>query len=143
MTKARSQVLRFLFVSVTAVVALVLSGCSSSSGEDAIGSVHSPAPATQSAPSAEPVPEGSSAPNELVGRWNGGSNEQGHWYYEFRSDRSYSAWPAYEDDPIIITGTIEVTSSQITFSNAGSPFTVEWYVSGGLLFMDGYSYVPA
>ena len=82
-------------------------------------------------------------PNELVGRWNGGSNDQGHWYYEFQSDGSYSAWPAYEDDPIIITGTIEITSSQITFSNAGSPFTVEWYVSGGLLFMDGYSYVLA
>jgi hypothetical protein len=143
MTKARSRGLRFRFVSVAAMVALVLSGCSSSSGEDAIGSVHSPAPATQSAPGAEPVPEGTSMPNELVGRWNGGSNDQGHWYYEFQSDGSYSAWPAYEDDPIIITGTIEVTSRQITFSNAGSPFTVEWYVSGGLLFMDGYSYVPA
>jgi hypothetical protein len=90
-----------------------------------------------------PPSEGGSVPEELVGRWNGGSNEAGHWYYEFQSDGSYSAWPAYEDNPIVITGTVDVTSSEITFSNAGDPFTVEWYISSGLLFMNEYSYVPA
>jgi hypothetical protein len=143
MIKARSRGLGLLFVSMAAVVAVVLGGCSSSSGEDTPKRVPSPASPTQSVPGAEPAPEGGSVPEELVGRWNGGSNEQGHWYYEFQSDGSYSAWPAYEDNPTVFTGTIEVTSSQITFSNDGSPVTVEWYVSGGLLFMDGYSYVPA
>jgi hypothetical protein len=102
-----------------------------------------PSPSVDPGSGGEPTPEGGSVPEELVGRWNGGSNEQGHWYYEFQSDGSYSAWPAYEDNPTLITGTVDVTSSEITFSNAGDPFIVEWYISGGLLFMDGYSYVPA
>jgi hypothetical protein len=134
---------RLLFIALAALVALVLSSCSGSSDTGTSGSVPSPAPHAESAPDAEPAPQGDPVPEELVGRWNGGSDEQGHWYYEFQSDGSYSAWPAYEDNPTVITGTIEVTSSQLTFSNGGNPFTVEWYVSGGLLFMDGYSSVPA
>jgi hypothetical protein len=143
MNKARSRGLGLLFIVLAALVALMLSSCSGSGDTGASGSVSSPAAGAEPAPSSEPAPEGSSVPDELVGRWNGGSNDQGHWYYEFQSDGSYAAWPAYKDNPTVITGTIEVTSRQITFSNGGNPVTVEWSIDGGILFMDGYSYVPA
>lgn len=84
-----------------------------------------------------------SVPGELVGRWNGGSNEAGHWYYDFFPDGTYRAWPAYQDNPRIVAGMIDVSGSRMTFSNGGNPITVEWYISGGLLYMNGYSYVRA
>ena len=84
-----------------------------------------------------------SVPGELVGRWNGGSNAAGHWYYDFFPNGTYRAWPAYEDNPRVVVGTVDVRPTLMTFSNAGSPVTVRWYISGGLLFMDGFSYVRA
>jgi hypothetical protein len=129
-----------------AILALVLFGCSGADSSIDGGSVGTTLPAaTESEPEQQeqqeqPTP---SVPSELVGRWNGGSNEKGHWYYEFYPDGTYRAWPAYQDNPAVATGTIDVTPAQITFSNGGNPLTVMWYIADGILFMDDYSYVRA
>jgi hypothetical protein len=87
--------------------------------------------------------QGPAVPAALTGRWNGGSNETGHWYYEFDSVGHYRAWPSYADNPEVITGTVIVRPGTITFSNNGSPVTSRWSISGGLLYLDGFSYVRA
>jgi hypothetical protein len=82
-------------------------------------------------------------PEELLGRWNGGSNESGHWYFEFHSDGSYRAWPAYVDNPSVLEGEYSVSGTTLKLSNYGRPISVTWSISAGLLFLDGYSYVRA
>ena len=94
MNMARPRGLILLLISVTAVLALMLSGCGDSGGGIPD---NGPSPA----PGVGPVPENGGSeddgtateagfvPEELVGRWNGGSNEQGHWYYEFQADGTY------------------------------------------------------
>jgi hypothetical protein len=136
MRKARFRGSALHVIAVTALLLVTLAACSGSNDSHA-GS--GPEPQSSGSQQASSV----SVPDDLVGRWNGGSNEQGHWYYEFQPDGTYSAWPAYEDNPNVLTGIIDVTPSQITFSNGGNPFTVEWSIDGEILFMDGYSYVPA
>jgi hypothetical protein len=88
-------------------------------------------------------PRAYTIPAELVGRWNGGSNETGHWYYEFNAAGQYRAWPAYVDNPQVIGGTAVVRPNTITLSNGGSPVTFQWSISGGILYLDGFSYVRA
>jgi hypothetical protein len=82
-------------------------------------------------------------PAELVGRWNGGSNESGHWYFEFHENGYYRAWPAYVDNPSIIEGEYSVSGQTITLSNYDHPIEVRWSISAGILYLNGYSYVSA
>jgi hypothetical protein len=121
---------------VTAATALVLvvAGCT-------LGSDPTSGPESSSVSTFNPVLR-SPVPAELVGRWNGGSNEKGHWYYEFYPNSTYRAWPS-NDNSRVLTGVFSVNGNQITFSNYGSPVTSTWSVSDGLLFLDGFSYVPA
>ena len=83
------------------------------------------------------------APDELVGRWNGGSNAAGHWYLEFYSDGHYRTWPAYGENPSVLEGDYSVSGDTITLSNYGRPISATWSISAGLLFLNGYSYVRA
>ena len=85
----------------------------------------------------------SRVPAALIGRWNGGSNHTGHWYYEFYPDASYQAWPADDSSTVVLAGTFAVSGTTITFSNGGQPISSEWSVSDGLLYLDGFSYVRA
>jgi hypothetical protein len=107
------------------------------------------AAACDNSPSYSPSGSGGAAqqiaalPAELVGRWNGGSNENGHWYYEFDAGGTYRAWPAYTDNAQVLTGTAVASGGTLTLSNSGAPVSFRWNISGGILYLDGFSYLRA
>jgi hypothetical protein len=129
---AKLNLSNFYRLQVALLMVLVLGGCG-----DAYGSGRT----SHAGSSKTSQAERAAVPAQLVGRWIGGLDKAGHYYYEFYPDGTYRTRPADRGNPRLITGTVEVTPSRITLSNNGSPITVEWHISRSFLFLDEDSYV--